>query len=140
MKKKFFVLLSFIFLLVAGYVYADNRGFVPEQLSGLTNKAQDASLDKIQEITKETPVINSLQNDLQGNTTDQLSTLSSRAKEIREYAQNAFNSGVKIDGENQTPLHERAIEYGQYVYCKQVVEDFEKKELEQKIEPTESAE
>ncbi|MBT4124073.1 MAG: hypothetical protein HN981_02855 [Candidatus Pacebacteria bacterium] len=140
MKKKFFVLLSFIFLLVGGYVYADNRGFVPEQLSSLTEKAQETSLDKIQEITKETPVINSLQNDLQENTTDQLSTLSSRAKEVSEYAQNAFNSGVKVDKENQAPLHERAIEYGQYVYCKQVVEDFEKNQSEEKVEPTKTVE
>ena len=75
-----------------------------------------------------------MQNDLQGNTTDQLSTLSSRAKEIGEYAQNAFNSGVKVDEENQTPLHERAIEYGQYIYCKQVIEDFEKNQSELKVE------
>lgn len=55
----------------------------------------------------------------------QTQTLTSKAKEVGEHAQNVLGDSIQAD-EEQPPLHERAIEYGQYIYCKGVVEEYEK--------------
>jgi hypothetical protein len=55
----------------------------------------------------------------------ELKTLTERGKVVGEHAQSILGSSVEADKE-QPPLHERAFEYGRYLYCQQVVKDFEK--------------
>ena len=63
-------------------------------------------------------------NSLQG-TTEQLVTLSSRAQELGGYAQDVLDGAVQVDTENEQSIQQQAINYGQYLYCKQVVDTFE---------------
>lgn len=52
----------------------------------------------------------------------QMSVLKDRGLEVKDELTKAV-SEVKKD--NQTPMHEKAFEYGQYLYCQQVVEEYE---------------
>jgi len=60
-------------------------------------------------------------------TMDQTKILTERAQETGEHMQNVLGDQVKVDEEaKDKTLPEKAIEYGQYLYCKQVVTDWEK--------------
>lgn len=58
------------------------------------------------------------------STSSELETLTERGKEVGEHAQNVLGRSVEVN-EEQPALHERALEYGRYVYCQQVVEEYE---------------
>lgn len=57
--------------------------------------------------------------------TQQLQVLSQRAGEVGQHAQNVLGSSIQVNESVKKPIHESAIEYGRYVYCKQVVTDYE---------------
>lgn len=100
--KKLSLLLIVIGLLAGGYVYASQNDLLPAN----------------------TPKITVPEFNLQGSPQDQLTVLSSRAQELGGYAQNFVSSGIKTD-ETQPSLSQKALDYGQYLYCKQVVETYE---------------
>ncbi|KUK79091.1 MAG: hypothetical protein XD95_0617 [Microgenomates bacterium 39_7] len=57
---------------------------------------------------------------------EQTQVLTQRAKETTEHVQQILGDKVKIDEEKQEKaIHEKAIEYTRYLYCQQVVEDWE---------------
>jgi hypothetical protein len=111
-RKRLFIIIGILILAGAGYAYASYQGILPDQVPDLPK-------EKLEELVNKTPSFNSFQ----ATTGDQLEVLSSRAKEVGNYAQDAFQLGIKEDTDQ--PVHEKAIEYGQYVYCKQVVETYE---------------
>ncbi len=111
MKKKLIIGLA-IFLILAGYVYASYNNLLPENIPTIPK-------EKIEEVKTNTPTFNSVQ----GETQTQLEIFSARARELGSYAQEALKTGIQED--NSQPVHEKAIEYGQYIYCKQVVESYE---------------
>ncbi|MFH2118237.1 MAG: hypothetical protein ABII10_00650 [Candidatus Paceibacterota bacterium] len=101
MKKRIFTLLIIVGLLVAGYFY-----FIRN--SSVADKAKAAvEIDA-----------------LQGNIGQQFAILSSRAQEIGNQAKNVLGSSIQVD-EDSPSIQEKAINYGQYLYCKQVVESYE---------------
>lgn len=56
----------------------------------------------------------------------EISTLSQKTTEASKHAGNVLGSSIQsAEKEESTPLHEKAFEYGKYIYCKQVVEDYE---------------
>ena len=56
---------------------------------------------------------------------EEVSTLTQRGKELTEHVGAVLGESVtEVDAEKQ-PLHERAVEYGQYLYCKGIVEEYE---------------
>ena len=60
-----------------------------------------------------------------GNWQTDLSSLGERSQVIQETVSQIAAEAVKTD-EADKPLTEKALEYGRYLYCKQVVEDWEK--------------
>jgi len=61
----------------------------------------------------------------QGNL-DQTKVVSSRVKEAGEHVQEVLGDQIEVDetAEKQ-PLHEKTIEYARYLYCQQVVNEYE---------------
>lgn len=58
---------------------------------------------------------------------EQTKVLTSRAKETGSHVQNILGDKVEVDEEQaDQPLHEKTIEYARYLYCKQVVEEYER--------------
>lgn len=60
-----------------------------------------------------------------GNWQTSLSSLGKRSQVIQETVSQIAAEAVKTD-EADKPLTEKALEYGRYLYCKQVVENWEK--------------
>lgn len=87
--------------LVSGYAYADHRNWLPEK-QGIHAPAFVLPTEVSQ----------------------QFAVLSDRTKELGGHVQNAIGMGIQRDDRGKN-MQERAIEYGQYMYCKQVVEVYE---------------
>jgi len=75
-------------------------------------------------LSKQSTDISTEINTLQGNIGQQLSVMSSRAQEIGNQAKNVLGSSIQVD-ESQPSIQQKAINYGQYMYCKQVVKNYE---------------
>jgi len=61
----------------------------------------------------------------------QIEVLGERTKEVSEQSKQVLGETVKVNEEltnDNRPVHEKAFDYGRYVYCKQVVQDFEKED------------
>ena len=64
---------------------------------------------------------------------NQAQVLSERAKETTEHVQQILGDKIAVDEQadsekKEKAIHEKAIEYTRYLYCKQVVEDWEESE------------
>lgn len=57
---------------------------------------------------------------------EELKTLTERGKVAVEEAQKVLGKAIEVDENSDKAAHEKALEYGKYVYCKQVVEEWEK--------------
>ena len=64
----------------------------------------------------------------------QIKILSERSEEVSAEIGKVLGDFVQVNeaGENQA-LHERALEYGQYLYCQQVVEQYEAQNSDEPI-------
>ncbi len=62
------------------------------------------------------------------DTTGQLKTLGERAGEISQHTQKVLGASIQKNEKDATPIHESALEYGKYIYCKQVVSTYESAE------------
>lgn len=68
-------------------------------------------------------------NILRPESLDQTKILTDRAKETGEHVQQILGDKVEVDEEQKKKsMHEKTIEYARYLYCKQVVEDWEQAE------------
>lgn len=94
------------------YIYAAQRGLIPNQLPNIP--VQQSVLPK--------------------EVNDQLAILSSRTQELGGHVQNAVGTGIQVNEEGGS-LQERAMEYGQYLYCKQVVTGYEAKQASESAQP-----
>jgi hypothetical protein len=111
MKIKLIIVIV-LTLLAGGYVYASYNNLLPAKIPAIPKETIDQATNKV-------PSFNSFQ----GTSGEQLETFSDRAKELGNFAQDAFKNTIQED--TTQPVHEKAIEYGQYIYCKQVVESYE---------------
>lgn len=63
---------------------------------------------------------------------NQIEILSQRAQNVATQSQQVLGTTIKVNEENSSdnkPAHEKAFEYGRYIYCKQVVDDYEQQPL-----------
>ncbi len=107
------ILLLVIFLIIAAGYYLLKVN--PEMLTQLPFSETVFQLDQA-ELEKFT-----------STASEELKIISERSKEVGEHAQNVLGSTIEVNEEKQ-PIHERAIDYGRYIYCQQVVEDYESRE------------
>lgn len=134
MKRRLFVaLLIVIGISAVGFWYLGSKvdesvnpldnvlgtsSFLPESVTKLFSKASDgaAKLDTEATTNQVAEQFNS--------TAEQLKETSERSLEVAKHAGNVL--GTAVTATNSAPLHERALEYAQYTYCKQAVAEYEK--------------
>lgn len=105
--KKISNLILIIILIIVGLYVAANQGW----LQGTPlEKLNPAKLNLFsQEAAQQTKV------------------LTSRAKETSEHVQKVLGDNIEASEESEEkPLHQKTIDYARYLYCKQVVKDWEK--------------
>lgn len=113
-------LLFVILLLVAGLVVFGGK--LPFKLPEPLNTWSGRFNPNGHQLTE---LSNNLDNIGFGNWQTNLLSLGERSRVIQETVSQIMTTAVKTD-ETDKPLTEKALEYGRYLYCKQVVEDWEK--------------
>lgn len=73
------------------------------------------------QVSEKSPVVT----DATADASSQLETLAQRAGEVTQHAQTVLGSSIQVNEDVKKPIHESALEYGRYVYCKQVVTEYE---------------
>jgi azurin len=107
--KRIFALLATGVLIAAAYVYAQNNNV------SLTKEANSFSQEKVQEV--------------QENTKKQVEEVTNKVKQVGEQTKQVLGTAVQVnEKEDSASIQQRAVEYGQYLYCKQVVTNYETKE------------
>ena len=65
-------------------------------------------------------------NPIKKENVEQTQVLTERAKETTEHIQQILGDKIEVDEESKDKaIHEKAIEYTRYLYCRQVVDDWE---------------
>ncbi len=122
MLKRVFFVIVFLLLLGAGYAFAVNNNLIatttlPKPIAAVLNEFS------FEPSTIESPI-----------TSEQTKLISERASEVGTQlqevggqVQQVLGTAVEVAPKSaeQAP-HERALDYGRYLYCKQVVEEYEK--------------
>lgn len=111
--------MALVVLLIAGYVgyfYYSNQK-LPSLQDVITSVTSLQS-----SLPSEAPELNTVSSDA----ASQLQTLGQRAGEVSQHAQQVLGTSIQKNEAAEKPLHQRALDYGQYMYCKQVVEEYEK--------------
>lgn len=118
--KKIVVLLFILMLSLAGLYF-----FKRDTFNAISQKVlgKNISLSSITTQSLSTEQLQSIvpQDDAQ------LGTLTKRGKEVGEHVAKVLGESIQADDSENVPIHERAFEYGRYIYCKEVVKDYEKK-------------
>jgi len=119
-------------IIVAGttfYYFGDTQKLFNSSLQILDKTPLKNIAQQAQNINKEKINVN-LDSAIQ-NAEEEMSQLSTRTQEIKEHASNILGTSKILESpieatQDSTPIHEKALEYGQYIYCKSVVEDYER--------------
>ena len=123
LKKPFLILATLVALTAGAYWYADQPLPFAEKLSPVKTALQPT----VEQFLPDSSQKLSLPKD----SLAEMSTFTERGKEITEHVGAVLGESVsEVPAENQ-PLHERALEYGQYQYCKAVVEEYEARTLKE---------
>ncbi|MFZ5376354.1 MAG: hypothetical protein ACOZAN_01635 [Patescibacteria group bacterium] len=126
------LLITLVLVLVSSFLIA--KGYV--DLKTVANGQLVAQLQKI-------PQLNSFFDEKNLATVGQdakkqTEILSSKAQEVGGHVSNVLGSTVEAN-EDQPSLQERAIDYGRYLYCQQVVKDYEKRIADQEKKKQEAS-
>lgn len=125
-------------LVAAGAFAMYNRGAFnninidTNQLTALTDKLpnQVSSLLPQSENTSESKENESSESNIsfdQESAKEQVKVLTDRSQEVSEEVSKVLGDFIQVnENDGDEALHERALEYGQYLYCMQVVEQYEK--------------
>jgi len=92
----------------------------------LARQAESSFVLKIPFLEKTLQIDTTKINQLSENAPEELKTITERGQVVGEHVQNVLGSSVKVS-DSAPPIHERALEYGRYLYCQEVVKEYEAK-------------
>ncbi len=124
-KTKLFLLFILAAIVGTFYFFGDPKKLAVNILPKLKATPLAPVVEKLENLDSK-KIADGFQNIVQ-NTETEIFTLSEKTAEVSKHTGNVLNSSVKAATDAEaTPIHEKAFEYGKYIYCKQVVDDYEK--------------
>lgn len=124
LRTKLFLLLVIVAVGATFYYFGDPQKVVSTILPKIKTTPFSPVVEKVETLDTEA-LTAEFQRGVK-STESELATLSQRTTDVSKHAGNVLGSSVQpASKENSTPIHEKAFEYGKYIYCKQVVEDYQ---------------
>ena len=123
-KSKLFILIILIAIAATFYYFGDPQKLIGTILPKVEGTVLAPIADKFETIDS-SELSQNFQMGVESAETE-ISGLSQKTIEVSKHAENVLGSSITAATNSATPIHERAFEYGKYVYCKQVVDDYEK--------------
>lgn len=137
-KKPILILLLIGAIGGGAYYFSKKQGFVLGDSTANLQNYLETSFPQLGSLVSKLP-FNQVENEIEeteistnsstffqdtfSQTSKQLGTLSENGLEVKDQLLK-FASEIK-ESTQSTPLHEKAFEYGQYLYCQQVIKEYE---------------
>ncbi len=124
-------LIIIVLILLAISIFLYQKGWLKTHpLQAQINQYQDGEINSWQDLInsfQSDQTLNLELNELSTNAGEQIKTSAQKAIEAGKFAQEFVSESVQTNESTDQNLGERAFEYGQYVYCQAVVDDWEAK-------------
>lgn len=121
MRLLFALLMSIA--LFAGYIYFTGGAGFPQKVQQYMSFVPQFHTDGAVHLPEQ---VTSLQASLPENTSQQLQTVGTRTGELGSTVGQVLGEAVKTaSSSGESTLQERAFDYGRYLYCQQVVKEYE---------------
>ena len=128
---KIIKLVIFILILLTLSIFAYQKGWLKAHpLNTQIEKFQSGKIKNGQELFssfQNQEKVNLQLNELSSDAGEQIKVTAEKALEAGKVAQEFMSESVQTDESEDKKLGEKAFEYGQYIYCKAVVDDWEQK-------------
>ena len=121
MLRKILITAVILFLLFTTYKFARAKGFLSDKIFS----PLEAKLPKKIDLPWQESLSQEDINKLGKNGVAEVKTLAEKAKEAGGVAQDFVQGAVKEDKGNDKNISEKALEYGKYIYCQEVVKQYE---------------
>lgn len=125
MPRKLLIILVTALLLFFAYKFAKSQGWLPNNVfSQIEEKMPDQinlPWQKNQEFNFEKQDFEKLGEE----GLSQIKTLTQKAKEAGTVGQEFVQEIVKVDENSEKNISEKAFDYGRYIYCQEVVKQYE---------------
>lgn len=130
MLRKLFTIIIAIALVVFAYKFAKNKGWLNNEIFSKIEESLPKSITLPWQKDKEIEFdqIDFKQEDFKNlgeNGVSQIKILTEKAKEAGGVAQEFVQEAVKVDENGEQNISEKAFEYGKYIYCQEVVKQYE---------------
>lgn len=123
MLRKILITAVILFLLFTAYKFARAKGFLSDEVFS----PLEAKLPKKVDLPWQSSFSQEDISQLGENGMAEVKTLAEKAKEAGGVAQDFVQGAVKEDKGNEKNISEKALEYGKYIYCQEVVKQYETK-------------
>lgn len=100
------------------HVFSQIEKIIPEKITLPWNKDKEIRFDEIKFSQEDVDKIGA-------DGMSQIQILGNKAKEAGEVAQDFVQEVVKVDENTDKNISEKAFEYGRYIYCQEVVKQYE---------------
>lgn len=121
-KTRLFILFMIVAAGATFYYFGDSEKLTSKTLEIINQTPLKSVVSQTDTIDKD-KLDQDIKDTIQ-NAKEEITTLGERSKDVQEHTGNVLSSTIEAT-EDATPIHEKAFEYGRYVYCKSIVKDFE---------------
>lgn len=132
--RKLIKIIIIVLIILAISIFLYQKGWLKSHpLQAQIKQFQDGKIKSWQDILnsfKKEENLNLQLNELSNSAGEQIRTSAQKAVEAGKVAQEFVSESIQTDESTEKNLGEKAFEYGQYVYCKAVVDDWEQKPKE----------
>jgi len=122
-------ILTLVVLVISIYLY--QKGWLKSHpFEAQIKQFQDGKINSWQDLVnsfQKEEELNLQLNELSSNAGEQIKSTAQKALEAGKVAQEFVAGSIQTDESSEKNLGEKAFEYGQYVYCKAVVDDWEQR-------------
>lgn len=130
MLRKILIVIAAVFLLFWVYkiakaknllpsaVFSKIEEIIPDKITLPWNKEKEIKLDEVKVEPKDLEKLGA-------DGLSQIQILANKAKEAGGVAQDFVEDVVKVDKSSDKNISEKAFDYGRYIYCQEVVKQYE---------------
>jgi len=104
--------------LLPSNVFSKIEEIIPEKITLPWNKEKEIKIDEVKVEQKDLEKLGA-------DGLSQIQILANKAKEAGGVAQDFVEEAVKVDESSDKNISEKAFEYGRYIYCQEVVKQYE---------------
>jgi len=104
--------------LLPSHVFSKIEELIPDKITLPWNKEKEIKLEEVKVEQKDLEKLGE-------DGLSQIQILAEKAKQAGSVAQEFVEEVVKVDKDNEKNISEKAFEYGRYIYCQEVVKQYE---------------